>query len=60
MEKPLELLVSIVQLEKSPVLTIKYGATETYFWTKEIFVAVGNLVTGQFSIDVFSRTCRDL
>ncbi len=38
-------------MESSPVLALKYGVTETYFWTKEIFGAVGKLVTGQFSID---------
>ncbi|WP_428908630.1 RIP metalloprotease RseP [Niallia sp. Krafla_26] len=40
--------------EKSPLLAVKYGATETYFWTKEIFIAVGKLVTGQFSIDALA------
>ena len=38
-------------MESSPVLALKYGVTEHYFWTKEIFGAVGKLVTGQFSID---------
>jgi len=40
--------------EKSALHSIKYGATETYFWTKEIFVSLGKLVTGQFSIDALS------
>lgn len=41
-------------MEKSPVKSITYGAKETYFWTKEIFVMLGKLVTGQFSIDALS------
>lgn len=41
-------------VEKSPILAIKSGFTETYFWTKQIFVMVGKLVTGQFSIDALS------
>lgn len=40
--------------EKSPLKAISYGATETYFWTKEIFAALGKLLTGQFSIDALS------
>ncbi|MEH7353120.1 RIP metalloprotease RseP [Neobacillus drentensis] len=41
-------------VEKSPFQAVKYGFTETYFWTKQIFVMLGNLVTGQFSIDALS------
>jgi regulator of sigma E protease len=41
-------------VEKSPILAVKAGFTETYFWTKQIFVMVGKLVTGQFSIDALS------
>jgi regulator of sigma E protease len=41
-------------MEKSPIKAITYGATETYFWTKEIFVSLGKLITGQFSIDALS------
>ena len=41
-------------LEKSPLKAISYGVTETYFWTKEIFFALGKLITGQFSIDALS------
>lgn len=40
--------------EKSPLKAVQYGATETYFWTKAIFAAVGKLVTGQFTIDALS------
>ena len=40
--------------EKSALQSIKYGATETYFWTKEIFVSLGKLVTGQFTLDALS------
>ncbi|MDQ0217043.1 RIP metalloprotease RseP [Peribacillus cavernae] len=41
-------------VEKSPVKAIKYGFTETYLWTKQIFVLLGKLVTGQFTIDALS------
>ncbi|RFU71383.1 RIP metalloprotease RseP [Peribacillus saganii] len=41
-------------VEKSPLKAISYGFTETYFWTKQIFVMLGQLVTGQFSIDALS------
>lgn len=41
-------------VEKSPLKAITYGATETYFWTTEIFSALGKLITGQFSIDALS------
>ncbi|MEH6904975.1 RIP metalloprotease RseP [Neobacillus drentensis] len=41
-------------VEKSPIQAVKSGFTETYFWTKQIFVMVGKLVTGQFSIDALS------
>ena len=40
--------------EKSALQSIKYGATETYFWTKEIFVSLGKLVSGQFTLDALS------
>jgi regulator of sigma E protease len=41
-------------VEKSPVQAVKSGFTETYFWTKQIFVMLGILITGQFSIDALS------
>nr|WP_263327983.1 RIP metalloprotease RseP [Neobacillus sp. Marseille-Q6967] len=41
-------------VEKSPVQAITSGFSETYFWTKQIFVMLGKLVTGQFSIDMLS------
>lgn len=41
-------------MEKSPTKAITYGVTETYFWTKEIFFALGKLITGEFSIDALS------
>ncbi|MGG3466668.1 RIP metalloprotease RseP [Neobacillus pocheonensis] len=41
-------------VEKSPIKAVTTGAKETYFWTKQIFVMVGKLVTGQFSIDALS------
>lgn len=41
-------------VEKSPLKAVTTGATETYNWTKQIFVMLGKLVTGQFSIDALS------
>lgn len=41
-------------VEKSPVQAVTAGAKETYFWTTQIFVMLGKLVTGQFSIDALS------
>lgn len=41
-------------VEKSPIQAVKSGFTETYFWTKQIFVMLGKLVTGQFSINALS------
>ncbi|WP_066068645.1 RIP metalloprotease RseP [Neobacillus soli] len=41
-------------VEKSPLKAVTTGAAETYNWTKQIFVMLGKLVTGQFSIDALS------
>jgi regulator of sigma E protease len=41
-------------VEKSPVQAITSGAKDTYFWTTQIFVMLGKLVTGQFSINALS------
>ncbi len=41
-------------VEKSPIQAVTAGAKETYFWTTQIFVMIGKLVTGQFSIDALS------
>jgi len=41
-------------VEKNVISSIKYGVTETIGWTKEIVFAVGQLVTGKFSIDSLS------
>jgi regulator of sigma E protease len=41
-------------VEKSPLQAISSGATETVFWTKQIFVMFEKLVTGQFSINMLS------
>ncbi|OLS42104.1 RIP metalloprotease RseP [Bacillus sp. MRMR6] len=41
-------------VEKSPVKAVSAGFTETYFWTKQIFVMLGTLISGQFSIDMLS------
>ncbi|WP_075980894.1 RIP metalloprotease RseP [Bacillus massilinigeriensis] len=41
-------------MEKSPLKAIAYGFSETYNWTKDIFIMLGKLVSGQFSIDALS------
>jgi regulator of sigma E protease len=41
-------------IEKSPLKVLTHGFTETYFWTKQIIVMLGQLITGQFSIDMLS------
>ncbi|PAQ15915.1 RIP metalloprotease RseP [Bacillaceae bacterium SAOS 7] len=41
-------------VEKDFFGSIVYGAKETYLWTIKIFQMVGQLVTGQFSIDKLS------
>jgi regulator of sigma E protease len=41
-------------VEKNMVSSIKYGFTETFYWTKEIVFGLGKLITGQFSIDMLS------
>ncbi|MHC0037167.1 RIP metalloprotease RseP [Pseudoneobacillus sp. C159] len=41
-------------VEKSPLRALTYGFEQTYLWTKEIFIQLGKLITGQFSIDMLS------
>lgn len=41
-------------LEKSFLGSFSYGAVQTYEWTVLIFKMLGNLITGQFSIDDLS------
>lgn len=41
-------------VEKSPLKAVEYGFTQTYFVTKQIFIILGQLVTGQFTIDALS------
>ncbi|WP_163151268.1 RIP metalloprotease RseP [Anoxybacillus sp. MB8] len=41
-------------MEKSFFGAIKQGALETYYWTKEIIVGLGHLLTGKFSFDMLS------
>ncbi|WP_456271513.1 RIP metalloprotease RseP [Bacillus sp. AK031] len=41
-------------VEKSPLKVVTNGFQQTYEWTKLIFVMLGKLVTGQFSIDALS------
>jgi regulator of sigma E protease len=41
-------------VEKSLLGSFAFGAEQTYFWTKQILVGLGKLVTGQFSIDDLS------
>ncbi|WP_170007378.1 RIP metalloprotease RseP [Bacillus fonticola] len=40
--------------EKDPLGIVSYGFTETAYWTKEIIYLLGQLVTGQFSIDMLN------
>ena len=40
--------------EKSFVKAVGHGFTETYLWTKQIFIILGDLVTGGFDIDQLS------
>ena len=40
--------------EKNPLAVAQYGATETYFWTKQIIFILGKMVTGNFSIEMLS------
>ncbi len=41
-------------VEKGIIKSIQYGATQTYEWTKQIFIILGDLVTGGFTIDSLS------
>lgn len=41
-------------VEKSFIGSIQYGFQQTYFWTKQIIIGLGQLITGQFSIDDLS------
>ena len=45
-------------MEKSPIKAISHGAKETYLWTKEIFVMLGKLVTGQLRNGDGQSKCR--
>lgn len=48
-------IVGVYQpVEKSPLQAFKYGFIQTYEWTKQIFVLLGDLVTGGFTIDSLS------
>lgn len=41
-------------MEKSPIKAVYNSAKEVYFWTKEIFVILGDLLTGGFTIDALA------
>jgi len=41
-------------VEKSPVKAFTYGLAETYFWIKQIFAILGDLIFGHFSFDMLS------
>jgi regulator of sigma E protease len=41
-------------MEKSVFGSLKQGMLETYYWTKEILGGLGQLVTGQFKLDMLS------
>ena len=44
----------ISPLEKNPIKAIPYGAVQTYETTKRIFILLGSLIAGNFSIDDLS------
>jgi regulator of sigma E protease len=41
-------------MEKSPLKAVVYGGKEVYDWTIQIFVMLGKLLTGEFTIDALS------
>lgn len=41
-------------VEKGILKAFQYGAMQTYGWTKQIFIILGDLVTGGFTIDSLS------
>ncbi|KZZ82819.1 MULTISPECIES: RIP metalloprotease RseP [Bacillaceae] len=45
---------SYAPMEKGFLTALENGASQTVFYTKEILVSLGKLVTGQFSIDMLS------
>ncbi len=48
-------LIGVYQpMEKSVFGSIKQGLVETYYWTREIVTGLGQLITGQFQLDMLS------
>ncbi|GAD12194.1 zinc metalloprotease rasP [Geobacillus kaustophilus GBlys] len=48
-------LIGVYQpMEKSVLGSIKQGLVETYYWTREIVTGLGQLITGQFQLDMLS------
>ncbi|NNV04987.1 RIP metalloprotease RseP [Geobacillus sp. MMMUD3] len=48
-------LIGVYQpMEKSVFGSVKQGLTETYYWTREIVAGLGQLITGQFQLDMLS------
>ncbi|MEB3749598.1 Regulator of sigma-W protease RasP [Geobacillus icigianus] len=48
-------LIGVYQpMEKSVFGSVKQGLTETYYWTREIVAGLGQLITGQFHLDMLS------
>lgn len=41
-------------MEQSPLKALTFGFTETWFWTKQIFIILGDLISGGFTIDAFA------
>lgn len=41
-------------VEKDVLKSFQYGFTQTYLWTKQIFIILGDLVTGGFTLDSLS------
>ncbi|AGT31570.1 metalloprotease RseP [Geobacillus genomosp. 3] len=48
-------LIGVYQpMEKSVFGSVKQGLVETYYWTRQILVGLGQLITGQFQLDMLS------
>lgn len=41
-------------LDRGPFQAFIFGFTETWFWTKQIFIILGDLITGGFTIDALA------
>jgi len=41
-------------MDRGPIQAFFYGFSETWFWTKQIFIILGDLLTGGFTIDALA------